>query len=225
MTRILKGATAASLLVGLLACGLFAEEPVQTESCRTALIAINLDLMTVGFAGTGAPFPADWRTVDDRHVVEANADLIPTARDAGVLIIYLYGSYERLEEGQALATYAEEIAPQEGDILIGRPGPNLNVFTDTILLETLEARGIRNLLFSGLNTGYCINRSSQWGSRLGFDVTVVADAHSGGTPQYAQSYNEYWPTLGIAVVPISELDFTALCEPGEDIEPAEGEEG
>ena len=130
-----------------------------------------------------------------------------------------------LAEGEEMATFAEEIAPQEGDILIGRPGPSQNVFADTILLETLESRGVRNLIFSGLNTGYCIDRSSRWGARFGFDVTVVADAHSGGSPQYAQSYNGYWPTEGIAIVPISELNFTALCAPAESTEPAEGAEG
>ena len=203
------------LAVALLSCFASAEDADRPADCDTALIVINLDLITVGFAGTGAPFPEDWRTVDDRHVVEANADLIPAARDAGVLIIYLYGSYENLTEGEELAAFAEEISPQEGDVLIGRPGSNLSVFADTILSEVLEARGIRNLIFSGLNTGYCVNRSSQWGVRLGFDVTVVADAHSGGSPWYAQSYNEYWPTLGIAVVPILELDFAALCAPSE----------
>ena len=224
MVNRLSRYAAALLVASLMCCAAFAEEANEPADCDTALIAINLDVITVGFADTGAPFPEDWRTVDDRHVVEANADLIAAARDAGVLIIYLYGSYENLAEGEELATFAEEIAPQEGDILIGRPGANVNVFTDTILLETLEGRGIRNLIFSGLNTGYCVNRSSQWGVRLGFDVTVVADAHSGRSPQYAQSYNEYWPTLGIAVVPIFELDFAALCAPSEGPDSGSGGE-
>ena len=225
MANCLRRYAAALLVISLMCYVAFAEEADGLADCDTALIAINLDIMTIDLAGSGAPFPEDWRTVDDRHVVEANADLIPAARDAGVLIIYLYGSYENLAEGEELATFAEEIAPQEGDILIGRPGPNLNVFSDTMLLETLEGRGIRKLIFSGLNTGYCVTRSSQWGARLGFDVTVVADAHSGGTPEYTQSYNEYWPTLGIAVVPILELGFPALSAPSEGPDSPDRSEG
>jgi nicotinamidase-related amidase len=209
------------LLVGsLLSCGAFAEQARELADCDTALIVINLDSVTMGFAGSGPPFPEDWRTVNDRHVVEANVDLIREARGAGVLIVHLYGDYESsVEEGPP--TFPEEIAPHD-DILIGRPGRNLDVFLNTILLETLQSHGIRNLLFSGVNTGYCITRSAQMGVRLGFDVTVVADAHSGGTPTYAQTYNDYWPTKGIAVVSTCELDFTALCAPTESPESAEG---
>ena len=198
------------LLIASISLTNFALGAAEAASCDTALICINLDEMTVNFAGTGQPFPDEWRTADDRDVVEANADLIQAARTAGVVIIYLYGSYSYLREGEVMMTFADEIEPQEGDILIARPGPNLSVFTDTILLETLESRGIRNLIFSGLNTAYCINRSARYGHRFGFDVTVVADAHSGGAPDIAQSYNDWWPSLGLSIVPMAELDF-ALC--------------
>lgn len=181
--------------------------------CDTALITINLDSMTVGFAGLGLPYPDDWRTVDDRHIVEANAELIPAAREAGVLVIYVYGDYPFSTEGHDPCTFAEEIAPEEGDILIGRPPTGTNVFLDTMLQEILEERGIRNVLFSGLNTAYCVDRSARMALRLGFDVTVVADAHSGGSPRRAESHNDWWATLGIDVMPIDDLDFAALCAP------------
>jgi len=213
MKRTVRAIWLVALVVAAATFALFANEETEAETCAGALITINLDDITVGFAGTGDPFPDDWRTVDDRHVVEANAELIPAARAAGLLVVYLYGNYTVLEEGQVVARFATKIAPEEGDLLIGRPGYNLNVFTGTILLATLRERGIEKLLFAGLNTGFCVNTSAQWGLRLGFDVTIVADAHSGGTPAYAATYNEYWPTLGIAAVPIEELDFDAFCQP------------
>lgn len=225
MPTILKKAAVALLLLGLMAYGALAEDAVQTDSCRTALITINLDIMTVGFAGTGDPFPAEWRTADDRHIVAANAELIPAARQAGLLIIYLYGNYSYLEEGEELATFDESIAPQEGDLLIARPELSTDVFGRTILLEELQTRGIQSLILGGLNTGYCINRSAQKAARLGFDVTVVANAHSGGQSKHAQTYNDYWPTVGLAVVPFAELDFEALCAHPESPEDAEGGEG
>lgn len=205
-----------AVLIASLSLTVFAQATSVQTPCNTALININLDSITVAFAGTGGPFPPAWRTADDRDVIAANAELIPAARDAGILIIYLYGSYDNLQEGEELASYVDEIAPQEGDILIGRPGPNLNVFTDTILMETLQERGIENLIFSGLNTGYCVNYSSRHGLRFGFNVTIVANAHSGGSPEYTQSYNDWWPTLGISVVPFAELDFDVLCQSSDD---------
>lgn len=212
------------LAVFVLVSSIAMAAPAQDESarCAAALIVINLDQETVDFAGTGAPFPEDWRTSTGTHVIDANTELISSARDAGLLIIYLYGNYPDLDESE-LGTYEPEIAPTEGDILIARPGYNLNVFTMTPLLETLMARDIDHLMFSGLNTGFCVNTSAQWALRLGFEATVVADAHSGGTPEYAQSYNDYWPTLGIHVVATEDLDFVALCTPvGDEEEHTEG---
>lgn len=159
MMRPLKWHLVAILIYASLTLTGIASPPFKSTVCDTALINIHLDEITVAFAGTGQPFREEWLTADDRHVIAANAELIAAAREAGLLIIYLYGSYDNLLEGDVLTTFAEEIAPQEGDILIGRPGPNLNVFTDTILLETLESRRLRNLVFSGLNTGYCVNHS------------------------------------------------------------------
>jgi hypothetical protein len=186
MRRCLCPFIVGALLLGTMCSSIAAD---GQESRAAALVVINLDRETVSFAGTGDPFPEEWRTVDDRHVVEANGDLIPQAREAGLLIVY---------------------------VLIARPGRNLNVFTLTPLLETLRARGIQRLLFSGLNTGFCVSTSSQWALRLGFEVTVVAGAHSGGTPEYAAGHNDYWPGLGIAVGGMDRLSFEVLCAPPTD---------
>lgn len=177
------------------------------DTDHTALVVLSLDAMTVSFAGTGTPYPNDWRTSDDRDIVEAHAELISSARDAGILIIYVYGDYGYEREGDAEGAYAEEIAPQEGDIVIARPYDIHSLLSDIDFLDPLKSHGIEYLLFSGINTGFWVNRTAQYCLELGYDVYVVANAHSGGSPAFAQSYNSYWPTVGVSVVPISELGF------------------
>lgn len=224
MTNFLKVLALALVVAGMVftlqfdtrAAVLPDEDPIVLDVCDAALIIMSLDTMTMSFAGTGSPYPDAWRTSADRDVVETNADLIASAREAGLLIIYFYGNYQYLREGDELAAFADEIAPQDGDVVIERPFEGQDLYTDTVLLETLEAHDIQSLVFSGVNTGYWVNRPAQYGERMGFDVTIVADAHSGGLASYAQSYNDYWPTVGIAVVPFSEVDFVALCAVAEE---------
>ena len=189
---------------------------VVLASCHAALLVINLDLATLSFAGTGDPYPSDWRTADDRYVVDANADLIAAAREAGFLIVYLYGEYDYVPDEQEKA-FPAEIAPRPSDLVIARPGPYQNVFRDTGLDEILRARGINRLVISGLNTAYCVKVSAWYGNAFGYEVIVAADAHSGGEPSLAEQYNtRFWPYYDTTVTATAEIDFAALCAGGEE---------
>jgi len=184
---------------------------VAFATCHAALLVINLDLATLSFAGTGDPYPSDWRTADDRYVVDANADLVAAAREAGLLIVYLYGDYDYIPDEQE-RVFPAEIAPRPSDLLMARPGPYQNVFRDTGLHEILKARGVGRLVISGLNTAYCVKVSAWHGNALGYEVIVAADAHSGGDPTLAEQYNtRFWPYYNTTVIPTAEIDFAALC--------------
>jgi hypothetical protein len=81
-------------ILGILIVGLTALSIRALATCQAALLVINLDGVTLNFAGTGDPYPEDWRTAGDRHVVDANAALIARAgpyqdvfRDTGLLEI------------------------------------------------------------------------------------------------------------------------------------------
>lgn len=206
----------ATRILGTLIVGLAAASTCAFAACEAALLVINLDLVTLSFAGSGDPYPEDWRTADDRYVVDANAELIGAAREAGLLIIYLYGNYDYIPE-EEMRTFPAEIAPRTGDLLIARPGPNQDVFRDTGLHEILKSRGIRRLVISGLNTAYCVKMSAYRADALGYEVIIAADAHSGGDPSLAAQYNaRFWPYYGTVVIPTAEIDFVGLCgEPDE----------
>lgn len=216
MADWLKVAGIALAVVGLLVVGVLVFDDAGVTSSgiehteanpeTTALVIMSLDAMTVSFAGQGQPYPDAWRTSDDQDIVDANEELISAAREAGMLIVYVYGDYDYWQEGQVVGAYPEDIAPQEGDIVLPRPYDIKDLLTDGSLVGALEEHGIERVLFSGVNTGFWVNRTAQYCLELDYEVCVVANAHSGGSPALAESYNTYWPSVGVTVIPICDVN-------------------
>lgn len=51
-------------------------------------------------------------------------------------------------------------------------------FEGTALLAQLQAKGIQELIITGLKTQYCVDTNCRAASELGFKVILVEDAHS-----------------------------------------------
>lgn len=106
-------------------------------------------------------------------------DLQSKARSCGVPVIYVQhneGAGEQLETGTPDWEIHPSIAPHEGEDVIQKFTPNS--FHETELQRILEEQGIRCLVISGIQTDICIKATSTGAADLGYDVTVVEDAHS-----------------------------------------------
>ena len=189
-----------------------APETSVSSACNAALVLINVNSTSLNFAGTGK-FPDAWRTCDDRDILAATAELLSAVRVAEIPIIYVYGNHQIYDEEENVL-FPVSIEPQEGDVVMARPDYVSDVVSDTDLLTTLDALGVRELLVAGLHTGHEITRSARQAASLGYDVIVVADAHSGGEPAYAAQYNDYWLSEGVSVWPMAEIDFEAIASGG-----------
>jgi len=64
----------------------------------------------------------------------------------------------------------------ERDTIFEKTRPSC--FAGTDLLQQLRAKGIQELLITGLKTQYCIDCNCRVASELGFKVILVEDAHS-----------------------------------------------
>ena len=53
-----------------------------------------------------------------------------------------------------------------------------DAFQETTLRELLELRGIRRLVLTGMQTEYCVDTTCRRAYSLGYDVTLVSDAHT-----------------------------------------------
>lgn len=68
------------------------------------------------------------------------------------------------------------IAPKEGDRVIQKIATD--AFHGTNLHEELQAIGANHIVIVGCKTEYCVDTTCRRATTLGYDVTLVADAHS-----------------------------------------------
>ena len=86
------------------------------------------------------------------------------------------------------------VAPVAGDLVIQKHTPDS--FYETSLHSELEAKEIHSLIMAGMQTDYCINATCRRAFELGYEVTLVEDAHStyanreSSAPQIINRYNE-----------------------------------
>jgi nicotinamidase-related amidase len=156
------------------------------------------------------------------EVLAAIGQVLERARAAGVPVIYIQ------HDGQGDSPLRPDtpgwpihpqIAPRPGEMVIRKRFPDS--FQETRLAESLEAWGVRRLVFAGIQTDYCVDTTCRRAFSLGFDVTLVADAHttwdsaafwkeSGDTLRAEQIIAHYNRVLGdgfARVVPAAALRF------------------
>ncbi len=137
---------------------------------RTALVIIDVQLGMFD-ASEEPPVPGGERLLENIR------SLIDEAREAGDPVIYV----QHCEAGGTLVEGTEgwkihpSIAPLEGDLVVKKRTPDS--FLDTVLREELGSRNIEDLVLTGLQTECCIDTTSRQSFSLGYDVTLVKDAH------------------------------------------------
>ncbi|WP_091183567.1 cysteine hydrolase family protein [Paenibacillus catalpae] len=106
--------------------------------------------------------------------------LLAKARESQINVIYVQHNEA---EGTPLQTntpgweiHSAVTPPAAQDLIIQKREPDS--FYETNLQQELAAKGIKKLVLSGLQTDYCINATCRRAVELGYDVTVVKDAHS-----------------------------------------------
>lgn len=135
----------------------------------TALLII--DVQQALCSGAGAAH-------DIERVLQRINGLSQQARAAGVPVVlvqheepdgdFLYGS-----DGWQLA---EGLAVGEGDAWVRKTTPDS--FNATDLTEVLNELGVDGLVVCGLQTDFCVDTTVRSALAKGYDVTLVADAHS-----------------------------------------------
>jgi nicotinamidase-related amidase len=107
------------------------------------------------------------------------SDLIARAREAGVPVIYVQhcgAEGEIGEPGSPAWEIHPAIAPAKGEPVVQKRHPD--AFQETTLQTELESRSIKRLVVAGMQTEYCVDTTCRRAYSLGYDVTLVSDAHS-----------------------------------------------
>ncbi len=130
----------------------------------TALVVIDTQVEIIEAAYRG------------KEVVENIGTLLAKARAAGVPVIYVQHNDPYLKVGTPEWQIHPAIAPQEGEPVVHKQSPDS--FYDTTLQQELEKRGIKHLVIVGAQSNYCVDTSSRRAVSVGYDVTLVSDAHT-----------------------------------------------
>ena len=189
-------------------------EPIRLNPAETAMIIVDmqnayaspggyLDIAGFDIAGTEA--------VIARAAVAAAA-----ARKAGIPVIYFQNGWDAAyteagtpgspnwHKSNALKTmrakpehagkllakggwdYAlvEQLAPQPGDLIV--PKPRYSGFFNTNVDSWLRARGVRNIVFTGIATNVCVESSLRDAFHLEYFCVVLEDATHAAGPDFAQ---------------------------------------
>ncbi|WP_336773314.1 cysteine hydrolase family protein [Paenibacillus sp. MMO-58] len=139
--------------------------------------------------------------------------LLAKARESQIPVIYVQHNEEK---GTPLETHTpgweihSAIAPAPQDLIIQKYVPDS--FHETNLQDELAGRGIKKLVLSGLQTDCCIDATCRRAVELGYEVTVVKDAHStyGQDSRSAeQIINEYNQSFAerVNLLEASEVEF------------------
>lgn len=113
------------------------------------------------------------------RVRERLAELIGRARAASRPVIFIQHdgpAGHRLEIGTPGWELHPDLPRQPGDIVVHKTA--CDSFHDTALQAVLAERRIGHLVIAGLMTQYCVDTTCRRAVSLGFDVTLVADAHT-----------------------------------------------
>jgi nicotinamidase-related amidase len=105
--------------------------------------------------------------------------LIDQAREAGVPVVFVRhgeGAGQQLESGTPMWQVHPSLGPLPDDVFIDKLTPDS--FHETALQRELETRGVQKLVLTGIQTEVCVDTTCRRAFSLGYDVTLVSDAHS-----------------------------------------------
>jgi len=110
------------------------------------------------------------------EVVENINSLVSSARTSGVPVIWVQHSDDYLEKGSDGWEIIDELAPLPNEVRIYKT--EASSFAETDLQAQLDSLGTKSLIITGAQTNYCVNATSNAGVELGYQVTLVSDAHT-----------------------------------------------
>ena len=102
--------------------------------------------------------------------------LVSNARISSVPVIWVQHSDDYLEKGSIGWEIVDELKPLLNEVRIYKT--HSSSFVDTDLKAQLDSLGTKTLIITGAQTNYCVNATSNAGVELGYQVTLVSDAHT-----------------------------------------------
>ena len=131
---------------------------------NTALLVIDVQNGVVGNAF-------------NRDGVIANINgLVDKARGAGVPVIWVQHFDDELQRGSQEWQYVPELVRRDDEPVVHKS--HCDSFEATDLEDVLATHGVGRLVVAGAQTDACVSSTLHGAFARGYDVTLVADAHT-----------------------------------------------
>jgi nicotinamidase-related amidase len=197
--------------------------PIDPSKTAVVLIEYQNDFTSDGGALHGAVEPV----MESTGMLENSARMVAAARAAGATIVHApitfapgfgelaehpYGILKGVVDSTAFvkgswgAAIVDELAPQEGDIVVeGKRG--LDTFATTNLDFILRARGITTIALGGFLTNCCVESTMRTGYEKGYQVVTLSDCVAATSPEEHENAIRFdYPMFSR---PMSAEEFTA----------------
>lgn len=189
-------------------------EPIRLNPAETAMIIV--DMQNAYASPGGYLDIAGFDIAGCEEVIQRAAVAAEAARRAGIQVIYFQNGWDadykeagtpgspNWHKSNALKTMRKRpelagtllskggwdyalvaaLAPKPGDLVV--PKPRYSGFFNTNIDSLLRARGIRNIVFTGVATNVCVESSLRDAFHLEYFGIVLEDATHAAGPDFAQ---------------------------------------
>ena len=166
------------------------------EEPNTALVIVNMQQGVMDYC------------VHPKKVVTRIQDLVSRARDTGTAIYWVQDEreFERHSAGWKLAA---GLAPLDGEHRIFKS--YRDAFTGTGLHAALNTGKVGHLVICGAQSDYSLRTAAGRAAAMGYDVTVVRDAHTTGAETF-----EGQSLTGDQIIAHTNAYFAGLDYPNQD---------
>ena len=180
--------------------------PEHTVTCDALLL---IDLQRGMF--DSPLIPPVWSGAELRARVRA---LLSRAREAEVPVVLVQHSGpagHALEERTEGWELHPDVAPRGREPVLAKRTPD--AFHGTDLHEILQEKGVRSLAIAGIQTELCVDTTCRRAFSLGYDVTLVEDAHSTWdtehlrAPQIIEHHNQLLKSWFVQTRPAAAVEF------------------
>lgn len=118
------------------------------------------------------------------EVVAKISAVVEKARRANTPVVWVQHSDAELVEGSPEWALVPELSPHDDDNRIGKHFNS--AFEETPLSSLLASLGASKIFLAGAATNWCIRATAYAALERGYDVSLIADAHTTGSPHAAE---------------------------------------
>lgn len=173
----------------------------QTDPRTSAVLVIDMANDFVHAGGTIADAGGPAYQARARAIIPPLARLLAAAREAGVTVIYATDAHTPADlellkwpphamAGTPQAEIVAELAPQPGDVVLGKT--TYSPFVSTDIDRILRDRGISTVYVTGLHTDCCCRHTSGDLFQRGYDLVWVTDGMQAFTEEQHLQGLEYF---------------------------------